>query len=80
MLRFAYTGRTRSGEKTQGILEADNAAACASNLLKNGISPVTIQETGQSERRGAKKPKTSISSNRPSSPSMCNCFRASSTP
>ncbi|ODU50045.1 MAG: MSHA biogenesis protein MshG [Thiobacillus sp. SCN 63-374] len=57
MLRFAYTGRTRSGEKAQGILEADNAAACASSLLKNGISPVTIQETGQSERRGAKKPK-----------------------
>jgi len=41
MLRFAYTGRTRSGEKAQGILEADNAAACASNLLKNGISPAT---------------------------------------
>lgn len=58
MLRFAYTGRTRSGEKTQGILEADNAAACASSLLKNGISPVTIQETGQSERRGAKKPRS----------------------
>ena len=55
MLRFAYTGRTQSGEKTQGILEADNAAACASSLLKNGISPVTIQETSQSERRGAKQ-------------------------
>ena len=55
MLRFAYTGRTQSGEKAQGILEADNAAACASSLLKNGISPVTIQETSQSERRGAKQ-------------------------
>lgn len=54
MLRFAYTGRTRGGEKTQGFLDADNAAACASSLLKNGISPVTIQETDQSERRGAK--------------------------
>ena len=54
MLRFAYTGRTRSGEKTQGFLEADNAAACASQLLKNGVSPLTIQETSQSERRGAK--------------------------
>jgi len=60
MLRFAYTGRTRSGEKAQGILEADNAAACASNLLKNGISPVTIQETGQSERRGAKPKSLSL--------------------
>ena len=54
MLRFAYTGRTRSGEKTQGFLEADNAAACAGSLLRNGISPVTIQDTGQAERRGAK--------------------------
>ena len=54
MPRFAYTGRTRGGDKTQGVLEADNAAACAGSLLKNGISPVTIQETGQAERRGAK--------------------------
>ena len=60
MLRFAYTGRTQSGEKTQGLLEADNAAACASSLLKNGISPVTIQETSQSERRGAKQKRLSL--------------------
>ena len=60
MLRFAYTGRTQSGEKTQGFLEADNAAACASSLLKNGISPVTIQETSQSERRGAKQKSLSL--------------------
>ncbi|HEY9146131.1 MAG TPA: type II secretion system F family protein [Thiobacillus sp.] len=60
MLRFAYTGRTPSGEKAQGILEADNAAACASSLLKNGISPVTIQETSQSERRGAKQKSLSL--------------------
>lgn len=45
MLRFAYTGRTQSGDKTQGFLEADNAAACASSLLKNGISPIAIHET-----------------------------------
>jgi MSHA biogenesis protein MshG len=37
----------------QGILEAESAADCASSLLKNGISPVSIRETGQSERRGA---------------------------
>ncbi|MDO9467259.1 MAG: type II secretion system F family protein [Thiobacillus sp.] len=54
MLRFAYTGRTQSGDKTQGFLEADNAAACASSLLKNGISPISIHETDQAERRGAK--------------------------
>jgi MSHA biogenesis protein MshG len=55
MLRFSYTGRTVGGEKTHGFLEADNAAACASSLLRNGISPITIQETGQSERRGVKQ-------------------------
>jgi MSHA biogenesis protein MshG len=55
MLRFSYTGRTQSGEKTQGFLVAENAAACAGSLLRNGISPVTIQETVQSERRGARQ-------------------------
>jgi MSHA biogenesis protein MshG len=53
MLRFSYTGRSQGGEKMQGILEAESAADCASSLLKNGISPVSIRETGQSERRGA---------------------------
>jgi MSHA biogenesis protein MshG len=55
MLRFAYTGRTQSGEKAQGFLEADNAAACASTLLRSGISPVSIQETSLTERRGVKQ-------------------------
>ena len=53
MPRFTYSGRTQGGEKMQGILEADSAADCASRLLKSGISPVGIRETGQSERRGA---------------------------
>ncbi|HWR78561.1 MAG TPA: type II secretion system F family protein [Thiobacillus sp.] len=53
MQRFAYTGRTRGGEKMQGFLEADSAADCATSLMRGGISPVTIQETSQSERRDA---------------------------
>jgi len=53
MLRFAYTGRTRSGEKAQGILEAENAADCAGSLLRNGISPITIEETSQSDHHDA---------------------------
>ena len=53
MLRFSYTGRSQGGDKTQGILEADSAADCASRLLKNGISPINISETSQSERRDA---------------------------
>ena len=53
MLRFSYTGRSQGGDKTQGILEADSAADCASRLLKNGISPINISETSQSERRNA---------------------------
>ena len=51
MLRFAYTGRTQGGEQAQGILEADSAADCAGNLLRNGITPISIREAGQSERR-----------------------------
>ena len=51
MQRFAYTGRTQGGEKMQGFLEAESAADCATSLMRGGILPVTIQETGQSERR-----------------------------
>ncbi|MBU1396166.1 MAG: type II secretion system F family protein, partial [Gammaproteobacteria bacterium] len=51
MQRFAYTGRTQGGEKMQGFLEAESAADCATSLMRGGISPVSIQETGQSERR-----------------------------
>ena len=53
MQRFAYTGRTQGGEKMQGFLEAESAADCATSLMRGGISPVTIQETSQSERRDA---------------------------
>jgi len=51
MPRFAYTGRSKAGDKVQGFLEADSAADCASRLLQNVISPVTIRETEQAERR-----------------------------
>jgi MSHA biogenesis protein MshG len=54
MQRFAYTGRTQGGEKMQGFLEAESAADCATSLMRGGISPVTIQETGQSERRNGR--------------------------
>lgn len=53
MLRFTYSGRTQGGEKTQGFLEADSATDCASILLRSGITPITVRETGQSERRNA---------------------------
>ena len=53
MLRFAYSGRTQGGEKTQGFLEADSATDCANILLRSGITPITVRETGQSERRNA---------------------------
>ncbi|MDQ1316276.1 MAG: biosis protein MshG [Pseudomonadota bacterium] len=51
MQRFSYIGRTQGGEKMQGFLEAESAADCATSLMRGGISPVTIQETGRSERR-----------------------------
>jgi MSHA biogenesis protein MshG len=54
MPRFNYVARTASGEKTQGILDADSATDCASSLLKSSITPISIRETGQSERRDAK--------------------------
>lgn len=53
MLRFTYSGRTQGGEKTQGFLEAGSATDCANILLRSGITPITVRETGQSERRNA---------------------------
>ncbi len=54
MPRFNYVGRTANGEKTQGILDTDSASECASSLLKSNITPISIRETGQTERRDAK--------------------------
>lgn len=54
MPRFNYVGRTANGEKTQGILDTDSASECASSLLKSNITPISIRETGQSERRDVK--------------------------
>lgn len=60
MQRFTYSGRTQSGEKAQGILEADSAAECAASLQRNGIIPIAIRETGQAERRGAGQVKLNL--------------------
>ncbi len=51
MARFAYDGRSREGDKAQGLLEAESAGECAALLIKSGIIPVNIHETGQIERR-----------------------------
>ena len=53
MPRFAYTGRAQGGEQAQGVLDAESAAECAGHLLRSGIAPVSIRETGQAERRNA---------------------------
>jgi len=53
MVRFSYSGRTHNGEKAQGFLDAESAAECAGSLQRNGITPITIRESSQSERREA---------------------------
>ncbi|MBT9566990.1 MAG: type II secretion system F family protein [Thiobacillus sp.] len=54
MARFTYAGRSKGGEAAHGVLEADSAADCAKRLLQTGVTPVTIRETEQAERRDAK--------------------------
>jgi MSHA biogenesis protein MshG len=53
MPHFAYTGRMQGGESVQGVFDAESAAACASHLVRSGITPVSIRETDRAERRGA---------------------------
>lgn len=53
MPHFAYTGRVQNGESVQGVFDAESAAACASHLVRSGITPVSIRESDHAERRGA---------------------------
>ena len=47
MAYFAYKARDSSGQLVQGILEAADSAAVASQLFGNGVTPVEIGETGR---------------------------------
>lgn len=42
MAYFSYRGRSASGEQVQGVLEAADSAAVASQLFGSGITPVEI--------------------------------------
>ena len=53
MPRFSYTGRTAGGERVQGMLDVESAAACAASLMRNGITPVAIRESAHADRRRA---------------------------
>lgn len=57
MPAFEYSGRA-GGRTVDGIIEAASAEAVADQLVNQGITPVTIQETKASEPSGAKSPWT----------------------
>jgi MSHA biogenesis protein MshG len=42
---FAYTGRSRRGELSSGLLEGDSPDSIASRLIGNGITPISIKES-----------------------------------
>ena len=45
MAYFAYNGRNAEGAMVQGVLEAPDSGAVATQLFGNGITPVEINET-----------------------------------
>ena len=49
---FAYKARDSSGQLVQGILEAADSAAVASQLFGNGVTPVEIGETNRPAEGG----------------------------
>jgi MSHA biogenesis protein MshG len=49
---FAYKARDSSGQLVQGILEAVDSAAVASQLFGNGVTPVEIGETSRPAEGG----------------------------
>lgn len=46
MGQFAYRGRDTSGGLVEGVLDAPDSAAVASQLSARGVTPVRIKETG----------------------------------
>ena len=47
MAVFAYRGRNSGGELQQGMLEGDDSAAIADQLIKQGITPTEIKSSGK---------------------------------
>ena len=54
MAHFEYLGRNGEGEKVSGRVEADGRSQAASQLLADGITPVSIKPLNQSEKTSAK--------------------------
>ena len=48
-MQFSYRGRDNRGAVQQGLLAAANADAAASELMRRGITPLTIQEQAAKE-------------------------------
>jgi len=42
---FTYTGRSRRGELSSGLMEGDTPDSIASRLIGNGITPISIKES-----------------------------------
>lgn len=53
MPQFVYTGRAPGGDAVRGVFDGESAVACASYLVRSGITPVSITESDRAERRGA---------------------------
>lgn len=47
MAVFAYRGRNAEGDLAQGLLEGEDSAAIADQLLKKGITPTEIKPSGK---------------------------------
>lgn len=48
---FAYTGRSRRGELSSGLMEGDSPDSIAGRLLGNGITPIDIRPAAQKQNQ-----------------------------
>jgi MSHA biogenesis protein MshG len=46
---FTYTGRSRRGELSSGLMEGESRDSVASRLFSNGITPIEVKEARQTE-------------------------------
>ena len=52
---FTYTARTRSGEKTDGTIEANDRRQALMQIERKGYVPVSVKEGSGPSSNGAKK-------------------------
>ena len=59
MPKFSYTARSRTGDKVQGVVEANDKRSALAQIERLGHVPVSVSEAGQGAAPAPAPAKTS---------------------